>query len=799
MMPLCSLKTRFASLALLTLACLTSGAQAADEEVTLQLKWLHQFQFAGYYAALEQGFFAEEGLRVRLLERDMSRNNILQVLEGEAEYGVADSILLFHRDAGQGLKLIAPILQHSPNVLMTLRSSGIQSPQDLIGRRLAFYDNNSEGINILAMLADQGVLQEGLLRQSWDERMEKLKSGEVDAIAAYSTNEPFQFREQGYPVHIIDPKHYGMDFYGDILFTNAQEARENPERVEAMKRAVIRGWHYALDNKEEMVDLILEKYNTQGKSRSALMNEALGLEPMIARHTIEMGDLDQGRLDFILNQLSEHELLATDERGFQGLIFESTNQPASRNLNLTQAEQSFLKSIDKLRVAVDPDWAPFEYYDRQGQLQGISADYLDLLEERLGLEIELVKNLTWPQVMTAARDREIDLLPAIASTPERRQFLNFTRPYVRSPMVLVTQQQVDYIPDIRQLQGQQLLVVEDYASDEMLSNHFPELEVKRVSSAVEGLKKVAAGDAQVFVGNLAAVTHLIKVEGLANLKVSGQTPYSFDLGMGVRDDWPLLTPILDKLMAGVTQQEHSQIYNRWVELPQDQGFPWRSVLPGLLLLLIVLLVLGLYTLHLISLNHRIRRVNARLYQAESELLEKNRELESVSITDKLTGCYNRHHLDRVLTEQASLALRHTRPLSIVLFDLDYFKAVNNNYGHQVGDEVLKSFARLVKQKVRSSDVFGRWGGEEFLLICPETSCNQAFLAADKIRKALEDHVCPQGIEQRISAGVMALKPGMTLDQLLSGADYQLYRAKAAGRNQVCCQEKAPSLEPEIKF
>ena len=792
-MPLCHLKTRLASQALLILACFTSGVQA-DEEITLQLKWLHQFQFAGYYAALEQGYFAEEGLQVRLQERDMSRNNILQVLEGEAEYGVADSILLFHRDAGQGLKLIAPIFQHSPNVLMTLRSSGIQSPRDLIGRRLAFYDNNSEGISILAMLANQGVLEEGLLRQPWDERMEKLKSGAVDAIAAYSTNEPFQFREQGYPVHIIDPKHYGMDFYGDILFTNAREARENPERVEAMKRAVIRGWHYALDNKEEMVDLILERYNTQGKSRSALMNEALGLEPMIARHTIEMGHLDSGRLDFILEQLAQHKLLDIDERGHRGLVFESANNSTSRQLNLSSAEEAFLGSLDQVRVAVDPDWAPFEYYDQQGQLQGISADYLQLLEERLGLNIELVRNLTWPEVMEAARNREIDLVPAITPTPQRRQFLGFTQPYVRSPMVLVTRQEVDYIADIRNLEGQTLLVVKDYASDEMLTHHFPDLTVERVNSTLEALQRVAAGDADVYVGNLAAATHLIKAEGLANLKVSGQTPFSFDLSMAVRSDWPQLVAIFDKLLRNVTQQEHSQIYNRWVELPQAQGFPWRSVLPVLLGLLALMLILGLYTLHLIRLNRRIRRVNTRLHEAESELLEKNCELERMSITDKLTGCYNRHHLDRVLTEQVALALRHERPLSVVLFDLDYFKAVNDQYGHQVGDEVLKSFAELVRQKVRTTDVVGRWGGEEFLLICPETHCNQALLVAEKIRKALDEHVCPHGIAQKISAGVMGLKQGMTLDQLLSGADYQLYRAKAAGRNRVCCQQKTPSME-----
>lgn len=783
-MPLTLVKIKLTFWLLLLLSSFSLSVQS-DDEIILQLKWLHQFQFAGYYAALEQGFFADEGLQVRLHERDMSRNNVLQVLEGEAQYGVADSILLFYRDEGQGVKLIAPIFQHSPNVLVTLRSSGIKSPRDLIGRRLAFYDNNSEGISILAMLAAQGVLQEGVLRQSWSERMQKLKSGAVDAMAAYSTNEPFQLREQGYPIHILDPKHYGMDFYGDIFFTSAQEARDHPKRVEAMKRAVIRGWHYALDNKEEMVDLILEKYNTQGKSRSALMNEALGLEPLIARHTIEMGHLDEGRLAFILEQLAEQELLDQDERGHQGLVFESNNA-SQHQLNLTADEEAFLDGLETIRVGIDPDWPPFEYYDQEGRLQGISRDYLNLLEERLELAFELVAKDTWPEVMEATRNREIDLLPAVASTPQRRQILDFTQPYARSPMVLVTRQEVDYIADIRDLEGQTLLVVEGYASDEMLSQHFPELDVKPVDSTLEGLKRVASGNADVFVGNLAAATHLIKAQGLANLKVSGQTPHSFDLSMGVRNDWPLLVSILNKALRSVSSQEHSSIYDRWVDSPQTQAFPWRSVLPALLALLVGLFILGLYTLRLMSLNRDIRRVNERLHQAESELLEKNQELERVSITDKLTGCYNRHHLDRVLAEQSALALRHGRPLSVVLFDLDHFKAVNDAYGHQVGDEVLTHFAERALGSIRASDVLGRWGGEEFMLICPEANAQQAWIVAEKIRKRLESPIGAVGIKQSVSAGIMSLQPGMTPDQLISGADDHLYQAKAAGRDQVCC-------------
>ena len=783
MKPVKSYLTRF--VCLMMLAAISAGSLASDQPLVIQLKWLHQFQFAGYYAALEQGYFAEEGLDVELRERDLSQDNILQVVEGEADYGVADSILLLFQDRGLGVTLVAPIFQHSPNVLMTLAASNIQAPQDLAGRRLAFYNNETEGIGVLAMLAKQGVLSQGLLRVSLTERIEKLLAGEVDAVTAYETNEPVRLREQGYAIRTINPRHYGVDYYGDIFFTHQQEAEQNPERVAAMRRAVIRGWHYALNNKEELVDLILEKYNSQNKSREALLTEAYGLEPLIARHTTELGYLDQGRLQFILDQMESLNLIQANDQGRHGLVFESSQNKASQ-LSLTPQEQEFLDSLDRLRVAVDPHWPPFEYYDSQGQLQGISADYLDLLTDRLGIEIELITGLSWAEVMEATRRGEVDLLPAVASTPERQQFLNFSHPYVRSPMVLVTDMSIDFISDMRQLRGMRILTVAGYASDEMLTTYYPELNVQHVRSTLEGLKRIAAGDADVFVGNLAAVSHQIRSEGLANLKVSGQTPHSFDLSMAVRDDWPEMLTIIDKFLASVSVQEHNKIYSSWVEMPVQQGIPWRNILPGFIGLLALLILLGLYTLHLAKLNRRIRLVNHRLNLAETELREKNEELEQVSITDKLTGCYNRHHLDRVLIEQAELVRRHERPLSVVLFDLDHFKQVNDHYGHQQGDQVLKGFADLVKARIRTNDVFGRWGGEEFLLICPETSKEQACLVAEKIRAALEQHAFPQGIRQQISAGVMLLQPNMSLDQLLSGADHQLYLAKQQGRNQVCC-------------
>lgn len=185
--------SRFFLLCLVLLVLpLSVRAQAVPPlgQVTLQLKWLHQFQFAGYYAALEKGYFAEEGVGVVLRERDPATNNILQVLEGEAEYGVADAALLLYQERGLGVQIIAPIFQHSPNVLLTLASANIRSPSDLVGKRVRLYSNDAEGFSILAMLAESGVLDTGIVRQPFTQDFSVLARGESDAIYAYSTNEP---------------------------------------------------------------------------------------------------------------------------------------------------------------------------------------------------------------------------------------------------------------------------------------------------------------------------------------------------------------------------------------------------------------------------------------------------------------------------------------------------------------------------------------------------------------------------------------------------------------------------------
>lgn len=770
----------FFTLSLLVLMNSTAFAQTEnDNKVIIQLKWLHQFQFAGYYAALEKGFFAEEGLEVELVERDPHKNNILQVLSGDAHYGVADAALLLYQTHQMGVQIIAPIFQQSPNVIITLKSSGIESPRDLIGKRVRLYDNESEGFPIMAMLAEHGVLEQGIIRQPFVTEHTSLLNGETDAIYGYSSNEPYWFREQGVEVNIINPVDFGINMYGDMLFTSTHEAEFFPERVEAMRRAVIRGWHYALDNKEEIARLILDKY-TQRKSFDALMYEAQGIEQVVQRFVLPLGTLNTGRLEYMVSLYARYGLLDRD-LSVETYIFD---RPREGRLGLTEDERHFINQYHTIRVGIDRDWAPFDFIDEQGRHAGIAADYLNLLSKRLGVAFSVDGGKDWPHVLDKMRSRQLDMLVMAANTPERSTYAHFTRPYVRSPMVMVTDNSQDFLGDVSVLKGKRVLVVEGYASHEWMKTHRPDVELVTVATTLEGLRKISNGEAFAFVDNLASIGYLIKKEGLSNLKVSGQLPTTFDLGIGVRSDWPLMRSIMQKALDSITPQEHAEIYDKWVSIDFETKVDFSRVAPLIIGLLIVVLLIGLYSWRLRYMHQKLQHFNQELNHAREQLIQQNKTLERLSITDKLTGVFNRHKLDAALKEQIAIAQRYKRPLSVILFDLDHFKQVNDTHGHMTGDLVLQTFADKVMATVRRTDVFGRWGGEEFMLICPETTGQQAVELANKIRTLICDHVFEEGFVQTVSAGVAEVKSDLNPDHLITLCDNLLYQAKSLGRNRV---------------
>ncbi len=168
----------------------------------------------------------------------------------------------------------------------------------------------------------------------------------------------------------------------------------------------------------------------------------------------------------------------------------------------------------------------------------------------------------------------------------------------------------------------------------------------------------------------------------------------------------------------------------------------------------------------------------------TEIKESELKMQHLSITDKLTNIYNRLFLDQILKKQYYELLRNGEQCSIIMMDIDYFKKINDKYGHLVGDSVLQELSQLIKKNIRESDVFGRWGGEEFMIIAPHTNKEEAVILAEKLRKLIESHNF-KGVEHlTVSFGVTECKANFSLDRNILNADKALYTSKGNGRNQV---------------
>ena len=227
---LCLLLTLYA----LYTICVASPAFAL-EQVTLQLKWLHQFQFAGYYAAVQQGYYHDAGLNVTLVPASPGKDPAQEVLNGTAQYGVGSSSLLLLSNSGKPVVSLAIIFQHSPYIILTRERSVGQTIHSLVGKRLMLEPQADE---LLAYLTKEGIPMQRL-EHSFN--LKDLIDGRVDAMSGYITDDPDVLARKGFPYHAYTPRSAGIDFYGDNLFTTENELKNHPARAKAFRDASLKG------------------------------------------------------------------------------------------------------------------------------------------------------------------------------------------------------------------------------------------------------------------------------------------------------------------------------------------------------------------------------------------------------------------------------------------------------------------------------------------------------------------------------------------------------------------------------
>jgi len=238
-------------------ACEPKAKHQALTSVIVQLRWTHQAQFAGFYAADQNGYYADEGLAVTFLEGGPTVDYIAPVMNGTAQFSItnADALLVARAD-GKPVRAIAVISRRSPGVYMALASSGISRPQDFVGKTI---QTGPGGISRLhMMMARVGIVSNQYKVVDLTADLTALYSGKVDVRNVNLTNEVIAAKAAGYQINVIYPDDYGVHFYGDTLFTTDEIIANNPQLVERFVRATLKGWTFAVENSTQVGAMVVK-------------------------------------------------------------------------------------------------------------------------------------------------------------------------------------------------------------------------------------------------------------------------------------------------------------------------------------------------------------------------------------------------------------------------------------------------------------------------------------------------------------------------------------------------------------
>ena len=743
---------------LLMLCFVPAQANEKLEKVSVQLNWVYQYECAGFIAAIEQGYYREAGLDVELREYKPGLDVIDEVMSRQANYGINNSSIVIVDGRIVPTVLLATYLQQSP--LVFVASSDIKNPKGFIGRRLMGTADELK-YSSLALLMDHFDINRDnteMLEHTFN--VDEFVEHRVDIMSAFRSNQLYELDKRGIKYNIFDPADYGFYMSAVNVFSSRDEALGFPERTQKFIDASNRGWAYAFDHTDEMIDLIYDKYS-QRKSKAALAYEANIIRGMMMLDFFPIGQANKDLTLRALKQLKQNKRLNADE--FLGtFLFKDLVQKHSDTIEWTARERKYMEEKQKITMCVDPEWLPLEAI-REGNHIGIAADVFDLFQKRLPIPITLVNTQTWVESLEKAKARECDIFSLASETPDRKHYMDFTSSYLDLPIVMVTRMDKPFIETIEQVKKEKIGIVSGYAFTELLRNKIKDIHIVEVASLHEGLKQVENGNLYGYIDNLMVISPLIQKQFTGLLKISARLDEDLKLAVGTRNDEPVLQGIFEKLVSHIKEKQLQGIYNNWISVEYQKGFDYR---------LFWEIMIGVFAVVAMSLLYSYK------------LQQHNKKLREISVTDPLTRLYNRFKINKILALQYASLLRYGNDCGIIFLDIDYFKKVNDMHGHTVGDDILVEFSNVLKNNVREMDAVGRWGGEEFLIVCP----NIGIISTEKMTQKLLQKICTHsfshGLTLSASFGVGSLRQELSVVENIEHVDKALYQAKSLGRGRI---------------
>ncbi len=535
--------------------------------VKLQLFWHHQFEFAGFYAAIKQGYFKKYNIKVELLEYEPKLDSISVVLNEKAQFGLADNNLIESYHQGKGVKLLASYFKQSPLTIIT--HPEITSLKQLVNKQI--YGTNDQlrqpGIRGMLNLYDVDSAKINLMMTG--DALALFKNKKIAGILAYRTNIPYILNQQNTPYRMYDPNQFGIASQDLNLFTTASFAKENPTLVKNFTLAANEGWRYAIKHPDELIKLIKSKYNTQNLTKDALKFEANETIKLISAELFTVGLVQKNKLASIseesfeskeiskIRNLDDFILQPVEERRIDTELF---------NL-LTAKEKEYLNKNSVLKVQNESNYPPFNY-SVNGKAAGYSIDYINVLAKKMGVTIQFIQNKSWQNYLEMLKNDQLDAMVNIMETPQRKEFYNFTTPFAEPNNVAVTRDNdIDNIINEHSIKSKKLVVVEGYAASDKYKKLYPSMTRIKVNNALAALKTITTKDADIFISNDAVINFYIEkhfITGLKLVPLSEELAYPNTLlSIATNITNPTLMHIFQKAMSTVAEHEVLALRKRW--------------------------------------------------------------------------------------------------------------------------------------------------------------------------------------------------------------------------------------------
>jgi len=466
-------------------------------------------------------------------------------------------------------------------------------------------------------------------------------------------------------------------------------------------------------------------------------------------------------------QIERKWLINPDDRYYRGI---------EKHIILSNQQKSYLSTLGAIKMGYLKDWRPMEFQGKNGEFLGVNSDIKSILVNHLGISIIPVAFERFDDMLQQLESGEIQLVASLAYNPEREKSILFSEPYWPSPWAVASDLAQPPIFHIGQLSNKKIAVVNGYQLIDQIRQLHPELSLVIVADTQEGLDAVVNGHADMFVEKVSTLAEKLKKGQYPSLKLSLIADLADQQSrIGIFSGLTELKPLIDRTLATIDKATQQELYQKWndVQLNTDNQFYQRWMNS----LIIGLLIVSVIAVMVLVVNRRLKIEIARREAAENKLV-------FIANHDNVTGLANRTLLDQELASAKKLHQKANTKFAILFIDLDGFKVVNDEYGHDVGDQLLKLVADLLKRAIRNTDFVARFGGDEFVILLNNLdTIDHGKRLADTVLKKLSQVTAIDDKPVQISASIgIAMYPddGTTSEELLKCADLLMYQAKRVG-------------------